>query len=267
MNMDGTSPAFRHSTDFGNVASAIVVASQAINALKKDARNSHFNSEYISLTAMTDAAKDVLREHTVTIMHTSRMHSTASGTCWVIVTTTALHDSGQWLEVDVPLPVAKLDPQGAASAITYGRRYGIASLLAIVADEDDDGNVASNIPSGQTTRLPQAGSASYTRATAARDAAPASAPMPRAASPASGAPSCPICGGAMWDNRVSKKNPRQPDYKCKNSPTCDGAIWPDKNKSSESKNPTLRPSSRPLPPPDEENFPPQQDGDEDDLPF
>jgi len=35
---------------------------------------------------------------------------------------------------------------------------------------------------------------------------------------------CPKCQGAMWDNRESKRNPKAPDYKCKNR-SCDGAIW------------------------------------------
>ena len=38
-------------------------------------------------------------------------------------------------------------------------------------------------------------------------------------------PSCPKCGGRMWDNRVSKRNPKAPDYKCR-SRSCDGVIWP-----------------------------------------
>lgn len=38
-------------------------------------------------------------------------------------------------------------------------------------------------------------------------------------------PSCPKCGGRVWDNRVTKRNPRAPDFKCRER-TCDGAIWP-----------------------------------------
>lgn len=41
---------------------------------------------------------------------------------------------------------------------------------------------------------------------------------------------CPKCGGEMWDNRGTKKNPKQPDFKCKDKQTCDGAIWPEKKK-------------------------------------
>jgi hypothetical protein len=41
------------------------------------------------------------------------------------------------------------------------------------------------------------------------------------------AASCPKCGGRMWDNRLTKRNPRAPDYKCQNR-SCDGVIWPAK---------------------------------------
>ena len=36
----------------------------------------------------------------------------------------------------------------------------------------------------------------------------------------------------MWDDRTSKRNPRAPDFKCKNKPKerggpgCEGVIWP-----------------------------------------
>src|SRR5687768_11183768 len=39
--------------------------------------------------------------------------------------------------------------------------------------------------------------------------------------------SCPKCGGRMWDNRLTKRNPRAPDYKCQNR-SCDGVVWPTK---------------------------------------
>jgi hypothetical protein len=52
------------------------------------------------------------------------------------------------------------------------------------------------------------------------------------AGPASGPlaldePSCPKCGGRMWDNRLSKRNPKAPDFKCRNR-SCDGVVWPAK---------------------------------------
>ncbi len=37
--------------------------------------------------------------------------------------------------------------------------------------------------------------------------------------------SCPKCGGRTWDNRLTKRNPKAPDYKCRNR-SCDGVVWP-----------------------------------------
>jgi hypothetical protein len=38
-------------------------------------------------------------------------------------------------------------------------------------------------------------------------------------------PPCPKCAGKMYDNRLSKKSAKQPDFKCKKK-ECDGVIWP-----------------------------------------
>lgn len=38
---------------------------------------------------------------------------------------------------------------------------------------------------------------------------------------------CPKCAGAMFDNRQTKRNPKAPDYKCKDK-GCDGVVWPEK---------------------------------------
>jgi hypothetical protein len=43
-------------------------------------------------------------------------------------------------------------------------------------------------------------------------------------------PSCPKCAGRMWDNRASKRNPRAPDFKCRNR-GCDGVLWPGQHRS------------------------------------
>lgn len=38
-------------------------------------------------------------------------------------------------------------------------------------------------------------------------------------------PACPKCGGSMWDNRLTKRTSRAPDFKCRDR-ACDGVIWP-----------------------------------------
>jgi hypothetical protein len=36
----------------------------------------------------------------------------------------------------------------------------------------------------------------------------------------------------MWDNRLTKRNPKAPDYKCRDR-SCDGVIWPPKGEKAE----------------------------------
>ena len=45
------------------------------------------------------------------------------------------------------------------------------------------------------------------------------------AAAAADSPACPKCGGPMWDNRPTKRNPNAPDFRCKNR-SCDAVIWP-----------------------------------------
>lgn len=52
---------------------------------------------------------------------------------------------------------------------------------------------------------------------------------PRGASSALGTedevPDCPSCSGPMWDNRLTRRNPKAPIFKCKDR-ACDGVVWP-----------------------------------------
>ena len=63
-----------------------------------------------------------------------------------MLTTSLIHAvSGQTLDATWPVGAyAKLTPQQMGSALTYGKRYTLFSLVGIAgADEDDDGNAAS----------------------------------------------------------------------------------------------------------------------------
>lgn len=111
------------------------------------------------------------------------------------------------------------------------------------------------------------------------DAAANAAPM---GTVAAGMPPCPICGGPMWDDRTSKRNPRAPDFKCKNKPKerggpgCEGVIWPPRDgspspyppsaprRASASMSPPPFDGPPPTEPPPFDDAPPHDD---DDLPF
>lgn len=46
----------------------------------------------------------------------------------------------------MPLMLAKDDPQGQGSAITYARRYSLMAMLSLVADVDDDAQSTRSAP-------------------------------------------------------------------------------------------------------------------------
>lgn len=59
------------------------------------------------------------------------------------VTTMLMHESGQYLGETVTITPSSDRPQDLGSAITYAKRYSYASILGIVAEDDDDANRAS----------------------------------------------------------------------------------------------------------------------------
>lgn len=116
---------------------------------------------------------------------------------------------------------------------------------------------------------------------ASSGAAAASAEPRPIVPPKEGEPACPICGGAMWDDRATRRNPRAPDFKCRNRPRerggpgCEGVIWPPrdgspgqygaaKTTSAPGRAPTPRSRAATPPPPPRDDTPPHDD---DDLPF
>ncbi len=129
-------------------------------------------------------------------------------------------------------------------------------------------------PASAAARTPAASSAPGAKA-------PSSPAAPAGHVDANGMPLCPICGGAMWDDRESKRNPRAPDFKCRNKPRerggpgCEGVIWPSRDGSPSPYPPPVARRSSPAAPPRHDappldGPPPFDDApphDDDDLPF
>ena len=64
------------------------------------------------------------------------------------------------------------------------------------------------------------------------------------ATQADASPGCPVCGGRMWDNRATKRNPRAPDFKCRDR-SCDGVVWPPKTGVSAPQGNGMKPAPEP----------------------
>ena len=105
--------------------------------VEKDGKNPHFRSDYMTLDGILNKVKPVLAEVNIGVMQSIETKE-RDVTC----TTMLLHESGQVMTGSATVHADKDTPQGFGSAITYARRYGIASLLGIADCEDDDGNGA-----------------------------------------------------------------------------------------------------------------------------
>lgn len=104
-----------------------------------DAQNPHFRSKYASLVSVREAVLPVLNEHGLSVAQFPKCVPGFAG-----CVNRLMHESGEWLEEECLLPLDKATAHGAGSAITYARRYSLQSIAGVVADEDDDGNAASN---------------------------------------------------------------------------------------------------------------------------
>lgn len=128
----------RHSESIAALAAALAKAQGAIEPVPKTKVNPHFRSKYAPLEEIAGAVRGPLMVNGLAVVQT---FGTSDGA--ILIETTLVHESGEWLTGELLLPVDKGTAQGVGSAITYGRRYALAALLGVVSDEDDDGNAAS----------------------------------------------------------------------------------------------------------------------------
>ena len=130
------------------LSTALAKAQGEIGTVTFNKINPHFKSKYADLSVIREASKMPLTKNEIAIIQAP---SAVDGRCVLI--TMLIHKSGQWLQSELSLKPDKDTPQAMGSAITYARRYALASLLGIVADEDDDGNAASPKPQTKPTSI------------------------------------------------------------------------------------------------------------------
>lgn len=144
----------KQSESITDLANALVAVQTELRGVAKDSTNPDVRSSYASLDAIIAASRPVLTKHGLAIVQgATTPHSDESGRiAAVAVETMLVHVSGQWIMNTAIMPVvgrmlkgggrADPDPQAGGSALTYGRRYGLAAILCLAADEDDDGRAA-----------------------------------------------------------------------------------------------------------------------------
>ena len=121
------------------LAAALAMAQSEMKGAAKNKENDFFESGYADLHSVIEASFPHLTRHGLCVV---QGNEPIAG--HVLVTTTLLHKSGQWMRSQVRVPLGKPTAHGLGSAITYGRRYGLSAIVGI-AQMDDDANSISNL--------------------------------------------------------------------------------------------------------------------------
>jgi hypothetical protein len=129
---------------------AISKAQAEFKAVAFDATNPFLKNKYASLGACIESTKAVLAKHGLSVTQQPTGDGSKIG-----VVTTLRHASGESVTSEIALPLSdekgKSQAQLAGSIITYLRRYSLAGVLGLYADEDTDGHATPTAPAPVTT--------------------------------------------------------------------------------------------------------------------
>lgn len=127
---------------------------QEIGAISKDANNPFYKSKYFDINSLIKQLQPLLKKHKLLLTQPVLGDS--------VETKITCIDTEQAVISNLQLPQIS-DPQKLGSCITYFRRYTLASLLGLQA-EDDDGNAASGRVSEVEKKWLNANTPEYSKA-------------------------------------------------------------------------------------------------------
>jgi len=114
---------------------------QEIGTISKETTNPFYKSKYFDINSLIKQLQPLFNKHRLLLLQ-----PTGDG---LVTTKIICIDSNLGTQSSLPLPEMN-DPQKLGSIITYYRRYTLASLLGLGADDDD-----ANLGSGKTSKPTQ----------------------------------------------------------------------------------------------------------------
>lgn len=118
----------------------LLKAQSEFPSVKKSENNPFFKSKYAGLDSVLEVVLPILHENELFLTQSPISEGERVG-----VETTIYNTEGENITGKFTMNLAKNDPQGAGSAITYARRYALISMLALNVEADDDANTGSNL--------------------------------------------------------------------------------------------------------------------------
>lgn len=122
-----------------NLAAALSKAQAEMPVIKFNSVNPFLKNNYADLGAIIAGTRPVLAKFGLAVTQLTFGEDGVVG-----IETILTHNSGEWISERVSMQVGeergKSSAQVAGSIVTYLRRYALASILGVYADEDGDGN-------------------------------------------------------------------------------------------------------------------------------
>ena len=112
---------------------ALLSVQGSVQGVAKDSSNPFFKNRYASLEAVIETIRKPMTD--AGLIFTQAPCAIVNGA--VEITTMIAHQSGEFMRSTVHIPLAKTDPQGVGSAITYGCRYALMATLGLPPIDDD----------------------------------------------------------------------------------------------------------------------------------
>lgn len=136
--------------ELGELFTALAKAQAEMEVAKLDSTNPFFKSKYADLSSVVKASRPYLAKNGLCIIQ--RVVQNGSGIRYLY--TRLCHTSGQWMESKMIVEPPKNDIQTVGSYITYLRRYNYASMVGVVAaEEDDDGEGVMDSPRKENNEI------------------------------------------------------------------------------------------------------------------
>lgn len=121
-----------------NYLTDFIKVQQNLPTVHKDGKGNY--GKYMKLEDIMPKVLEVLNKHNFALIQLPSVNKQGNPT----LITSLVHTSGERIEAEMLLMLDRQTAQGQGSGITYARRYAVCSMLGLVADEDDDGQKATD---------------------------------------------------------------------------------------------------------------------------
>jgi len=118
------------------IAKALVEFQKTDLSVFTDKENPFFGNKYADLASIWSVIRKPLTENGLSIVQTTDISDSG-----IVLETTLLHVSGEYISGKLKMSPEKNTPQGIGSAMKYARRYALSAIVG-VCTKDDDGEGA-----------------------------------------------------------------------------------------------------------------------------